>query len=68
MCGSIIFSALGGYDRGLYVEQWAPFVKVRICFIFKRVFIYAFTDQFLQNRIELYLSSLYAIIQGIIFI
>lgn len=68
MCGSISFSALGGCDRGLYVEKWAPFVKVRICFIVERVFVYTFTDHFLQKRIELYLSLLYAIIQDIIFI
>lgn len=59
---------LGGYDRGLYAEKWAPFVKVRICFIFKRVLIYALTDLFLQKGIEVYLSLLYAIIQGITFI
>ena len=29
----ILFTALGGYDRGLYVEQWAPFVKVNFEYV-----------------------------------
>jgi hypothetical protein len=24
------YAALGGFDRGLYAEKWAPFVKVSI--------------------------------------
>lgn len=27
---SFSFSGLGGYDHGLYVEKWAPFVKVSV--------------------------------------
>ena len=25
---SFFFAVLGGFERGLYVERWAPFVKV----------------------------------------
>ncbi|GFP80341.1 phosphoribosylaminoimidazole carboxylase chloroplastic [Phtheirospermum japonicum] len=28
---SLAVNALGGYARGLYVEKWAPFVKVSFC-------------------------------------
>ncbi|RWW25487.1 hypothetical protein BHE74_00021517 [Ensete ventricosum] len=29
-----VFAALGGFDHGLYVERWMPFVKVEVyCFL-----------------------------------
>ena len=36
-----IFAALGGFDHGLYVEKWAPFVKFNedILFSFEYAFI-----------------------------
>ena len=36
-----IFAALGGFDRGLYVEKWAPFVKVNEDILFSLFFSFS---------------------------
>ena len=47
-----IFAALGGFERGLYVEKWAPFVKVSFYLVLTDVMMGYLTVSVMSRKLH----------------